>query len=199
LSKIDCVNISNTLQTSGNSASRLSTGNHPVAETAGEKLQLATQLLDRIQGQIRVVDEKIRALFSANTLLAAALTFTHQINLHSLPQPWGPLALAGSILMLLATVGSVVLALIALTPRLHSGNKAPGLFFFGDIAGLPAEQFSQEFQRLTEEEVLAQVLAQIHTNAQIALVKNRYMARSSRLLFLVLVLWFGLLAGNIIL
>jgi hypothetical protein len=42
------------------------------------RLAMATQLLDTMHGQIRVADEKIRGLFGATALLAAALAFNTQ-------------------------------------------------------------------------------------------------------------------------
>jgi hypothetical protein len=98
-----------------------------------DQMRQAERTLERIALHIRAADEKIRVLFGANTLLAATLTFTRQVQLHTLPPPWGYLAIIGTIVMLLATVCSIVLAMVALLPRIKKSGK-PGISFFGDIA-----------------------------------------------------------------
>lgn len=90
-----------------------------------EQVRQAERTLERIGLHIRAADEKIRALFGANTLLAAALTFTRQVQLHEPPSPWGQLAVAGTIIMVLATVCSILLAMVAVLPRIKR-NTTPG-------------------------------------------------------------------------
>lgn len=162
-----------------------------------ELVRQAERSLDRIGQHIRSADEKIRALFGANTLLAAALTFTRQVQLHELPAPWGALAMAGTILMLLATVCSILLAMVALLPRMKRSTKR-GVTFFGDIAGMDATEFQQRFLNAQEEDPLPGLLMQVHTSARIAHTKHRYMRQAGLLLILALGLWFVLLVSNML-
>ena len=168
------------------------------APTAGpEEPRQAERTLDRIGQHIRSADEKIRALFGANTLLAAALTFTRQVQLHELPVPWSFLAMTGTIVMLLSTVCSIVLAMMALLPRV-ARSSTPGVSFFGDIAALSPEEFRERFLKGTHDDQLPELLRQIHISARIARKKHRYMRQAGQLLILALVLWFILLVSNLL-
>lgn len=162
-----------------------------------EQLRLANQLFDRTHSQIRAVDEKIRALFSANTLLAAALAFTQQAALPVLPGFLEYLFLAGSVITLLSTVGSVIMALIALMPRVRT-TQSNGQFFFGAIAHQSLDKFQRDFQHLSPQDALEQVLQDVHVLARIALVKNQWMLRAAILLIVALVMWFSILTINLL-
>lgn len=171
---------------------------HPPQQASSEQLRQAERSLERIGQHIRSADEKIRALFGANTLLAAALTFTRQVQLHTLPSPWGQLAIVGTIVMLLATVCSIVLAMAALLPRIKLGTT-PGISFFGDIASLTPDEFRERFLAADQGEQLPEMLRQVHISARIANRKHRYMRQAGLLLILALVLWFILLVSNMLL
>jgi hypothetical protein len=170
---------------------------NPPAESA-EQVRQAERTLERIGHHIRSADEKIRALFGANTLLAAALTFTRQVQLHTLPTPWGQLAIVGTIVMLLATVCSILLAMVALLPRIKR-NSAPGTSFFGDIASMSPAEFGERFMANEYQEKLPDLLRQVHISALIASKKHRYMRWAGLLLILALGLWFILLVANLLL
>jgi len=162
-----------------------------------EQVRQAERNLERIGQHIRAADEKIRALFGANTLLAAALTFTRQVQLHELPAPWGQLAVAGTIIMLLATVCSILLAMVALLPRIKR-SATPGTSFFADIAAMGKAEFQERFLAAHEEDPLPALLHQIHVSARIAQAKHRYMRQAGLLLILALGLWFILLVSNLL-
>ncbi|MBK9149202.1 MAG: hypothetical protein IPM12_15460 [Flavobacteriales bacterium] len=161
-----------------------------------EEVRQAERTLERIGLHIRAADEKIRALFGANTLLAAALTFTSQVRLRALPSPWGELAVTGTILMLLATVCSILLAMVALLPRTKRTGQ-PGITFFGDIASMGQAEFQERFLASENEDPLPGLLHQVHISARIAHAKHRYMRQAGQLLILALGLWFVLLVWNL--
>jgi hypothetical protein len=162
-----------------------------------EQLQLANQLYDRTHLQIRAVDDKIRALFAANTLLAAALAFTQQSALPDLPGLLEIPIVVASVASLLATVSSVIMALLALIPRVyHEGNTR--LFFFGSIATQTFETFRQDFLHLEPNDALQQILEQIHVLSRIALIKNQWLQRAAISLMVALVMWFTILTTNLI-
>ena len=161
-----------------------------------ELIRQAERNLERIGLHIRSADEKIRALFGANTLLAAALTFTNQVHLRSLPTPWGQLAVFGTICMLLATVCSILLAMVALLPRTKQ-NGRPGISFFGDIASMGQAEFEERFLASHDQDPLPGLLHQVYISARIAHAKHRYMRQAGLLLILALGLWFILLVWNL--
>lgn len=162
-----------------------------------EKLKLATELLDRLQEQIRGVDEKVRALFTANTLLTAALAFVNQDTLLSLQEPWRSVMIAANIVMFVSVVASVVLAVSALMPRVQSSGRA-GLFFFGDIAKLPLDGFVEGFTQQPTDEALTQILTQAYDSAKISQAKHGRMWWSGSLLIFALSLWVWILVFNLL-
>ncbi|MBK7084840.1 MAG: hypothetical protein IPH53_09305 [Flavobacteriales bacterium] len=170
---------------------------NPPAESM-EQVRQAERTLERIGHHIRSADEKIRALFGANTLLAAALTFTRQVQLHTLPTPWGQLAIVGTIVMLLATVClQPLLAMVALLPRIKS-SRTPGISFFGDIASLSPAEFGERFLANQHKEQLPDLLRQVHISAPMR-ARNTAIWAGGPVLILALGLWFILLVANLLL
>ena len=84
---------------------------------AATHLDRAQHLLDSMQQQIRSADEKIRVLFGATALLAAALAFASQQTLTQVQQD-------GLTVLELTTLGARVLLLLAVAAAVASGIAA---------------------------------------------------------------------------
>jgi hypothetical protein len=82
------------------------------------KIELADTLLTQIHSQIHTADGKVRGLFGANTLFAAALAFSHQVVFHrsaaNLPDIF-KVSIAIVMVMSIAAALSAVLALLPTT------------------------------------------------------------------------------------
>ncbi len=161
--------------------------------TDSMSLASATQLLINMQAQIRTADDKIRALFGATALLAAALSFTTQQRLsQSLSGGWSLFTLfellARSLLFFVVVV-TVAAAVFALMPRVRTHNTNRSLFFFGHIADTPHDAFIHEFRTLSEPDAMQQILSQVHVNAQIVCAKYVWAGRAATGLLTAIVLW----------
>jgi hypothetical protein len=156
-------------------------------------LQLAFHLLDSVHTQIRVADEKIRALFGASALLAAAITITGNqpttfSQLGNLAVPHTLIALVRGMLFV-AVIFSAVAAVLALLPRVTIRGRLPSLFFFGDVAAIEHDTFLRTFSALSEDAALSQILSQVHVNSSIVRVKYRWASRAAFGFITALVLW----------
>lgn len=158
----------------------------------------ARHLLENIHTQARAADEKVRALFTANTLFVAALVVGSSSSLTQLsstgitPLALLDLALRGALLLSLAI--SLAASVLGLLPRLEIEEPDRSLFFFGHIASLPQGKFVQDFMNLSFEQRSRQLLTQVHINAQIVGVKFKWIQRSAQFLLIAVVLWLLALA-----
>lgn len=153
----------------------------------------ARRLLENVHAQARAADEKVRALFTANTIFVAALVVGSSSSLIQLSS--GGMTLVGIIdlvlrgLLLLALGISLVASVMGLLPRLEIEEPDRSLFFFGHIAGMRQTEFVSQFMGMTFEERARQLLTQVHINSQIVQVKFRWIQRSARFLLTAVVLW----------
>lgn len=162
----------------------------PVQMPDNMTLQLASHLLDSVHSQIRVADEKIRALFGATALLAAALAFAGQMSdLRSSSAIMTVLLLALRGVLLVAIAFSVASAILALLPRVRLARQQRSLFFFGDVAQTSHDAFLAEFMVLSEQSALRQVLSQVHANAQIVRVKYLWTRRAATGFLAAVITW----------
>lgn len=155
-------------------------------------IDLAYRLLDSTHGQVRIADEKVRALFGATTLLAAAVAFSVQPGSTLVFNPLTPVdwvVLATRSLLFLAIAYSVAAAILALLPRVEIKSRQRSLFFFGDVAPTRHDDFLSEFINLPEPEAVRQILSQVHANSQIVLAKYRWTGRAANGFLVAVVVW----------
>lgn len=161
---------------------------HVSDERTAEEARL---LLESILAQGRGADEKVRALFTANTLFLSALVLgsavsrTSLVNLTALDV--ADLALRACLLIALAI--ATAFSVMGLIPRLNIAETDRSLYFFGHIGNLSPQRFAQEFMCLSENERSGQLLPQVHANAQILQVKYVWIRRSATLLLVAVWLW----------
>lgn len=153
----------------------------------------ARHLLENIHTQARAADEKVRALFTANTIFVAALVVGSSSSVLQLSS--GNLSLVGFIdltlrgLLLLALGISLIASVMGLLPRLEIDEPDKSLFFFGHIAGMRQSEFVDQFIGMSFNDRARQLLTQVHINSQIVQVKFRWIQRSARFLLIAVVLW----------
>lgn len=153
----------------------------------------ARHLLENIHAQARAADEKVRALFTANTIFVAALVVGSSSSLLQLSS--GNISLVGIIdltlrgLLLLALGISLVASVMGLLPRLEIDEPDKSLFFFGHIAGMRQSEFVDQFIGMSFDDRARQLLTQVHINSQIVRVKFKWIQRSARFLLIAVVLW----------
>ena len=162
-----------------------------------KKLQLAWKLFESVENQVQVADRKVQAIFAANTLLVAAISFQSQGLSTSLHK--GSLGLAAALvlvvrLLLLTCIGcSSLSAIVALFPRVRgSVSSNRNLLFFGDIAALPDAHFIDGFLEMPTGDKVRQLLRQIHTVSCLVAEKFTWTRRAGTALVLSLLLWITL-------
>lgn len=161
--------------------------------TDAMRLAMATQLLDNMQVQIRVADDKVRGLFGATALLAAAVSInTQQQFSQRLSGGWSLLTIAElvvRILLLVIVASAAASAVLALMPRVRGHRAERSLFFFDHIADTPHDTFINEFRTLTEADAAQQILSQVHVNARIVRAKYVWAGRAATGFLMAIVLW----------
>lgn len=171
------------------------------------RLQLAWQLFTALEYQVQVADRKVQAVFGANTLLVAALTFNGHSTLADFRlggiTDVEALAIFFRLMLLGSICASAACAIRALAPRvrkpipsqpsaippalLHSHPRS--LFFFGDVTATPVDEFVQGFSELTVDEATDQILRQVHQVSSVVTEKYRWSRRAASALTISLMLW----------
>jgi hypothetical protein len=159
-----------------------------------KKLHLAWKLFESVENQVQVADRKVQAIFAANTLLVAAISFQSHGLSPSLPIR--SLGLAGALsltarFLLLACIGcSSLSAIVALFPRIRgSAASTRTLLFFGDIAALPDVHFIEGFLEMPTRDKVRQILRQTHTVSRLVAEKFKWTRRAGTAFVLSLLLW----------
>ena len=160
-------------------------------EWLDKKLQIAWELFQSVEAQVQVADRKVQAIFAANTLLVAAVSFQSQ-GMEASHRAGLAAALTLTLrLLLLAAIGASSLsAIVALFPRVRgSAADSRTLLFFGDIAALPDVHFIEGFLNLPTADKVRQILRQTHTVSRLVAEKFKWTRRAGTALVLSLLLW----------
>lgn len=146
-------------------------------------LAQARQLLESVQNQIRIADEKVRALFGATALIAAALALNSRQSITQIfssgAMVQGAIIATCQILMALAVAFAMFSAILALMPRLRPKAARRSLFFFGHIATVEHDAFIREIRAMAMPDAIEQVLSQVHVNSLIVQTKYVWAYRSA--------------------
>ena len=163
-------------------------------ERLEKKFQAAWHLFLSVEAQVQMADRKVQAIFAANTLLIAAVSFQNQsvvssVHAHSLSLA-AAVSLAARLLLLVCVCVSFLSAIVALFPRLRdAGPRTRSLLFFGDIATLPAPEFVESFLALPTADKVRHVLRQSHNVSRVVAEKYKWTRRSGLALVFSLLLW----------
>lgn len=74
----------------------------------------------------------------------------------------------------LSLVLAVTLLLGTLTARINGQSSKPSLLFFGEISKLSLNNYKAKILNRTEDELIKDILEQIHTNAEICAKKSKF-------------------------
>ena len=170
-------------------------------ERLERKFQAAWQLFQSVEGQVQMADRKVQAIFAANTLLVAAVSFQNQAlvpSTHGLSL-LATVGVAARLLLLACVCASYLSAIVALFPRLrHVKTRTHSLLFFGDIAALPGSEFAETFLAMPTADKVRQVLHQTHEVSRVVAEKYRWTRRSGTALVLSLLLWVAVQAITVL-
>lgn len=127
-----------------------------------ERFRTAQWILERNLGWIAAAEVKVAVVVTIGVAMLGALAAAFAASKPEARTAWAYLTtvLSGSTGAL-----GVFCAAMAVLPRV---NGPDSLIFFGKIVGHRSEDFDAAFQRVTSASMLADCLAQIHRNAEIA-------------------------------
>lgn len=127
--------------------------------------------LNKIQSWIKAADQKISILLGLQgvtiTLLTKEIIDWIRINDLTLNSP-----VLFSISIGSFCVGySIFLCVKALTPSIKRNGRKKSLLFFGDISSISLTEYKDSVVKTTKSEYYDDLLEQIHTNSEIAMLK----------------------------
>lgn len=93
------------------------------------------------------------------------------------------------IALYLSLVLSVALLLGTLTARIKGQSIKPSLLFFGEISELSLNDYKAKILNRTEDELIKDILEQIHTNAKICAQKSKFYNAGVKMTLLATVLY----------
>ena len=95
--------------------------------------------------------------------------------------------IVGLYLTSLITLISLMLVIIA---RTKNPNKSSSVFFFGTISSVNLKDYKKELLTMSDNEILNDLVEQIHTNSKICTKKAKYYNFGMRTLLVTVSLWF---------
>ncbi len=157
-----------------------------------KKIDTAFKLLDNVQGLIKFADTKINVLLviSGVTTTFILTNFQNLCDLNS----FSKIALG---LFFLAFITFVTLSILTISPRAdkHTGNSPAKVIYFKHVsARVEVKDFVEDFNKLTPESCITDILYQVYENSKIAEKKFAFYNKSLVVLQIQVVLFFVLIA-----
>lgn len=146
-----------------------------------DRVHVAQWILDKQLGWIGAADAKAATLVALDTAAFAALA-----ALHGAAQA-GWCTRVASLAASAVLVVAVVCAAMSLFPRTDGPKQS--LVFFGPVAAKASADYVAELSAVPLDQMLGDIAAQIHRNAEIAKTKHRWVRASMRWSFLAALPW----------
>lgn len=140
------------------------------------------KLLDRQLEWVRAAESRIQLIVPLGSALFASVA----IKYSELEKATN--AVQGAAwLCLVFLAASIAFCTVAMFPR--TNGPAQSSIFFGGIAALSADEYQQKLKSLSEEDYFADLVSQIHVNAQISSQKYTWIGRSMAFLIISFAPW----------
>lgn len=140
------------------------------------KVAMAQWLLDRNIAWIAAAEAKAGFIVAVDTVMFAGLAATYN---DAKTLGWITAILTGASAVMLGL--SVLFAAFAVKSRL--GGPTTSLIYFGRVAAVDMQTYAAAVQSANPDDWLADLIRQIHRNAEIAEVKHRWTRRSMQAAF----------------
>lgn len=136
-----------------------------------ERLAEAHWVLERQLAWVAAAEVKVGVIATLQIALLGGLGVAYSTA--TARSPW---AVGFSVFCAVADVASLICASMAIVPRMR-GPKA-SLVFFGRIAERGEADFVDQFARMSDQDLLNDISAQIHCNAKVAMVKHGWVGKA---------------------
>lgn len=149
-----------------------------------ERIKIAQWLFEQTLGWIATADVKVGVAIALDTAMLGGLAAAFASSDYHLRTAWCYFFVAAS------TAGmafALFCAGMAALPRMRGPLKS--MIFFGRVAERDADTYVEEFLTMNEKELLADLLTQVHRNAEIANEKHQWVRKSLFWSFLSAGLW----------
>lgn len=140
------------------------------------------KLLDRQLEWVRGAESRIQLIFPLGSALFASVAIKYSELEKAANAVQGA---AWFCLVFLAA--SIAFCTVSMFPR--TSGPAQSLIFFGRIASLSADEYQQKLGSVSEADYRADLVLQVHVNAQIASQKYTWIGRSMAFLMISFVPW----------
>jgi len=154
-----------------------------------ERLAVAQWVLERNLAWIAAAEVKVGVIVAIDTAMLGGLATAFGASDATARTVWACLwitSAAGT------AVGGVLCAAIAILPRVSGPLRS--LLFCGRVAELNREDYAIKFRGVTDTELLDDWVAQIHRNAEIAVMKFAWVRRSLWFSFISVLPWVAAMA-----
>ena len=140
------------------------------------------KLLDRQLEWVRAAESRIQLIIPLGSALFASVAIKYS-ELEKAPN-----AVQGAAWFCLVFLAvSIAFCTVAMFPR--TNGPAQSSIFFGGIAELSADAYQKKLKSVSEEEYTADLVSQVHVNAQIAGQKYTWIGRSMAFLIISFAPW----------
>ena len=142
------------------------------------EIEDAYKSLELVNGWINNLDTKASFLLAYLAVVLGFVVSNGRPNLFTQPVP-SPMVF-GFVIKVICVIAlflslalSIVLFLSTLTARIKGKEKQHSLFFFGEIASNSLNDYKAKILNRTEEDLIKDVLEQVHTNSIICMTKSK--------------------------
>ncbi|MDA8206070.1 MAG: DUF5706 domain-containing protein [Thermaerobacter sp.] len=144
----------------------------PVTDERG-RLPLAQWILERNLDWIAAAEVKVGVIVAIDTVMLGTLATIIGIA-HPAAQTCWPYLV--SAIALISLIAGMFCAAMTVLPRVKGPDHS--LVFCGRIARFSQEKYAAELKQATDEDIMGDVIKQIHRNAEIAVTKFIWVRRS---------------------
>lgn len=148
------------------------------------RLDLAQWVFERNLGWIHAAEVKVGVIVAINTAMLGGLGAALGASTSAMRTEWASIfAVAAAV----SLASGIVCAAMVVLPRLNGPETS--LLYFGKVGVLQDRFYIDQFKQAPESDLLADCLAQIHRNAQIAIEKYAWVRVAMAWSFLAVLPW----------
>ncbi len=154
-----------------------------------ERIEAAKWVFERTLGWIATADVKVGVAIALDTAMLGGLAAAFAGSDYHLRTAWCYFFVSA------ATAGmafAMFCAGMAALPRMRGPVKS--MIFFGRVVEKDADTYVDDFSKMTDKEILADLTRQIHRNSEIACEKHNWVRKSLFLSFLSTGVWIAAIA-----